>query len=100
MIASFSAVQPIGATCSSPPQLVGRETGALCQRLELSPHDGWVHAAMERSLREAAIGAGNNVLAADQPSQPRDAFSDELGMLHHVGCVTDDAGNEHLVPRQ
>ena len=57
-------------------------------------------ALVERLLREAAVGAGDDVLAADQLGEPHDALGDQLGMLDDVGGVADDAGDQHRALRQ
>ena len=57
-------------------------------------------AAEERALGEAAIGAGDDVLAPDQPGEAHDALGHQLGMLDDVGGVADDAGDQHLARRQ
>ena len=49
---------------------------------------------------EAAIGAGDDVLAPHQLGEAQDAVGDELGMLDHVGGVADDAGDQDLAGRQ
>src|SRR5713101_4474784 len=54
------------ACTASIPQLLAREPRALDQRLELRPHDGRMHAAIERALRKAAVGADHHVLAPEQ----------------------------------
>ena len=43
------------------PQLLARKPRALDQRLELRPHDRWMHPAIERALRETAVGARHDV---------------------------------------
>ena len=64
-----------------------------------------MHALDERSLREAAVGAGEHVLAADDTGEADEALRDELGMLDDVGVVRDHArdqllalGQRHLLP--
>ena len=59
-----------------------------------------MNAAVELLLRKAAIGAGDDVLAADEAREPQDAFGDEFGMLHDVRAVADDARGENLAFRQ
>ena len=49
---------------------------------------------------EAAIGAGDNVFAADDLRVAHDAVGDDLRMLDDIGGMTDDAGNEQLSVRQ
>src|SRR5215470_4797456 len=78
----------------SAPQLLAGEARAFDQCLELGPHDGRMNAAMERALREAAVGPGDHVLAPQQTREPYDPLGDELRMLHHIGGVADDAWDE------
>src|SRR5262245_56583062 len=73
----------------SAPQLLAGEPRALCERFELRPHDGGMNAAMERALREAAVGPGDDVLAAEKLGEPHDPLGDERGMLDDVSGVTD-----------
>src|SRR3954469_5021331 len=76
------------------PELLAGEARSLDQCFELGPHDGRVDTAMERTLREPAVGPGDDVLAAENAREPHDPLGYELRMLHHVGGVTDDAGDE------
>src|SRR6516165_12244205 len=57
-------------------------------------------AARERALRETAIGAAHDVLAADQLGEPHYALCDELGMLDDVGGMADHAGDQNLAGRK
>jgi hypothetical protein len=59
-----------------------------------------MHATVKGALGEAAVGAGDHVLAPQQVGKPRDAFGDQLRMLDDVGGVADDPGNEHFAVRQ
>src|SRR5689334_1378858 len=59
---------------------LGRELGALRQRLELGPGDLRVHAAAQPAIRR-----GNHVLGPDRLSEPADAIGDKLRMLDQVG---------------
>ena len=69
-------------------------------RLELLPDHRVVHlGAVERLRREAAVGAGHDVLAADELGEAHDPLGDQLGMLDDVAGVGDDAGAEHLALR-
>ena len=52
------------------------------------------------ALREAAIGAGNHVLASDEVREIDDAVGDEPRMLDRGGVVRDDAGDQDLARRQ
>ena len=63
------------------PQLPCRKAGAFGQSGELGPHDGGVDLASGREARKAAIGAGDNPLAPNDPREPPDALRDRLGML-------------------
>ena len=84
------------ALCTAlPPQPLRREPRALDQRAELGPGDLGVHAAAE-----AAVGAGDDVLAADRAGEAHDALGDELRVLDQVGGVADHAGHQHLAVRQ
>ncbi len=74
-----------------PPQLAARELGAGNQCLELGPHQLRMDPAAE-----AAIGAGDDVLAPGDPGEIEDAVGDDLGMLDDVGGVADDARDQDL----
>jgi hypothetical protein len=56
----------------STPELAGGEPGAFNESLELGPRDLRVNAATE-----AAIGRGDDPLAADEIREPDDAVGDE-----------------------
>ena len=49
---------------------------------------------------EAAVRAGNDVLATYQLCETRDALCHELWVLDDVGSVTDYPGNQNLSWRQ
>src|SRR5580704_7701810 len=93
-------LRPCGPKSPSRPQLSARKPRALDQRVELRPHDARMHAAVKWSLRETAIGAGQQVLTPDQAGDPHNALGDQLRMLDHVGRVADHAGNKHPALRQ
>src|ERR1041385_2147543 len=59
-----------------------------------------MHAPVDFFLREPAVSAGNQVLAADVCGEPRETLGDELGMFHHVRAVADDTGHENFSGRQ
>src|SRR6185312_7205861 len=63
------------------PELPARKPGSFAQRFQLRPHHRRMHAAIERPLRKAAIGAGDHVLAADNTRQARNALGHQLRML-------------------
>src|SRR3954470_21960271 len=80
-----------------------RAAGDACSfrhGLELRPHDRWMHTPVDFFLREAAVGAGNQVLAADARGESRETLGDKLRMFHHVRAVADDARHENLAGRQ
>ena len=97
IVARMVHCRPHGPSAPEFPSSRGART--FNKRLELGPHDRRVNPLVENALREAAIGAGENVLAAHQVGQPNYPFGNERGMFHDVRCVTDDAGNEYAVPR-
>ena len=68
---------------------------ALRQRLELGPGDVAVDAAAE-----AAVGRGDDALAADQLGEAADALGHQLGMLDHVGGMAHHAGQDQPVVGQ
>src|SRR5690606_26559401 len=76
------------------PQFAARAARALAERFELRPLDRRVDAADMRRLGEAAVGAAEHVLTADELRHAHEALGDEFGMLDHVGGMADDAGNE------
>ena len=75
----------------APPQLLRRQLRTVQQRLELGPHDAGANAPVERALREAAVGAGDHVLAPDHLGQPNDAFgqttASSLPLTARYRCV-------------
>src|ERR1700680_4862494 len=84
----------------SSPKFFAGNSRALGHGLQLRPHDRGVYSPVELLLREAAIRAGDDVLAADQPRELEDAFGNKLRMLDHVGAVADNAGRQHLAVGQ
>src|SRR5215475_9783248 len=84
-----------GSQAPLSPKLRGRELGAGRQGFELRPGDLWMNAAAE-----AAIGPGDDVLAADHFGVAHDAVRDHLRMLDDVGRMADHTGNEQLAVRQ
>src|SRR5215469_17035958 len=82
------------------PELPRREIRAFTHRFEFLPNDGGMDLGTVEGLgREAAIGACDHVLAADQLRKAQEPLGDELGMLDDIAGVGDDAGNEHLAFR-
>src|SRR5690348_5189003 len=80
----------------SAPELFGGEPCALLERLEFCPGDLGVADAGT----EAAVGAGHDVLAADELGVADETLRDELGVLYEVGAVADHAGDQHRALRQ
>ena len=80
----------------SPPQALGGEPRSLDERLELGPHHRGVLALEQGPLGEAAVGAGDDALAADEAGEVHEALGHGLGVLDHGRGVGDDAGDEHL----
>ena len=77
------------------PELPGGETGPLRQSGKLEPGDAGMGIVKPHSGGgKPTIGAGNNVLSPDHSGEPHDAFGDEFWVLHQVGGVTDDPGDE------
>src|SRR5207244_4123927 len=69
------------------PKPLAGEAGAFGEHAELLPHDRGVAALGEGALGEAAVGAGDHVLAADQPGIVNDPLGYELGVLDAVRRV-------------
>src|SRR6516225_133268 len=83
---------PVAQTsCSTSPEGRRREAGAFDKRPQLGPGKAGVDPAAE-----AAIGAGNYVLTADDRRVAQDAVGDELRVLDKVGSVADDARHQHF----
>ena len=51
-------------------------------------------------MTQAAIGAGDDILFANQFGETDDAFGDQFGMFDEVGEVVDHAGEKDLALRQ
>src|ERR1700748_566500 len=74
-------------TPSNLPQTLCREGG------ELGPHHGRVHLGGEAGPGgESAVGAGDDVLPADQAGVGADGVGDQLGGLDVVGGVAEQPG--------
>src|SRR5262249_11499411 len=86
------------AACASlaAPELFGGEASAFGQGAELGEDKVGVDLGAEDALGEAAVGASDDVLAADQIGKAGDALAHELGVLDDVVRVADAAGDEDL----
>src|SRR3981081_304326 len=81
---------------SPTPQLLAGDLRALDPRLELRPHDARVHLLRAGEGGEAAIGAGDDVLAPDHLGVAPDTLGHQFGVLDQHSRVADDAGDERL----
>src|SRR5712691_8998638 len=61
---------------SSSPKFLASDPRAFGHGMQLRPHDRGVNAPVQLLLREAAICAGDEVLAADQPGESEEALGD------------------------
>jgi hypothetical protein len=77
---------------NSTPQLFGRDRGAVAQGAQLGPGDLRMDAAAE-----AAVGAGDNVFAADDVSELGDAIGNQFRVLDEIGGVADQVGLTFLL---
>src|SRR5712672_2879333 len=77
------------------PKLLRGEAGAFGEAAQFGPGEVGMDPAAE-----AAIGAGDDVLAADDLGIAQDAVGDELRVLDEVGSVADHTRHQHLARRQ
>src|SRR6516165_2547779 len=70
---------------------------AIAQCAQLLPGDRRVDLAVAGKRTEAAVGAGDHALDADDGSEALDALCDELGVLDVIGAGVDEARREYLV---
>src|SRR5579862_8453036 len=86
----------IGASPASvESQNLAGQSRALGQRAQFGPGD-----LRMRTAAKTAIGAGDEVFLADQTRVALHALRHQLRMLHHVGRMGDDAGDENLSRRE
>src|SRR4051794_22199039 len=90
------ASYPRGRHVLLAPELLRRDAGAFCHRAELGPGD----LAMRHPGADAAVRAGDDVLAADEVCVAHETLGDELRVLDHIRDVADHARDEDLVARQ
>ena len=72
------------------PQQLRGDGGALGEAFQLRPHDRAVHAAGERALRESAICAGHDAVAANDAGIAQQPLGHEVGMLDDVGRMRNE----------
>src|SRR5262249_20196372 len=73
-----------GMTVCSLPQLLRRQPRAFGQRCKLHPYDLAVDLHAPGKRAEAAIDAGDDVLAPDRAGILKDAVTDQLRMLDEI----------------
>src|SRR5262245_34442635 len=83
----------------SPPELPARETRPFRQRLQLRVGDVRIDLAEAGEGAEAAVGARDDTLAADDVGETADALGNVLGMLDEVRHRIDHAWQQDLVIR-
>src|SRR5262245_37928208 len=81
----------------SAPELLCCQTRPLRQYPELRPYDTRVDVRLASRLRrKTAVSASNHALSPDSPRKAHDALCDQLRVLHQIGRVGDDAGDNRL----
>src|SRR5205823_208755 len=79
-----------GCSTSSIPEALAGQFGAFGEGVELGPHHTRIDLGpVGRLRREAAVGASQDVLAADELRVAANALRDELRMLDKVVAVGD-----------
>src|SRR5689334_15815907 len=97
----FSLLRNADVSRSSLPQLARCQASSLGQRREFQPGDARMCVVEpERGGGEAAVSAGDDILAADQFREAQDSFGHQFRMLHEVGGVADDPRYQYLTCRQ
>src|SRR3984885_4392968 len=82
------------------PKVLARESRALHEGAELEPRHLGMNGAKTHKCSEAAIGAGDNALAADETGVALDPLGDEFRMLEHIRLGVDNARDDDLVGRK
>src|SRR5262249_29093555 len=85
---------------SAAPELLRSDGSAFRQRRQLCPSHLGVDDRPRCAGAKPAVGAGDDVLLADDTSKADDALAHELRMLDDVRRRIDDAGDDDLVLRQ
>ena len=83
-----------------PPEFPAGDSGAFCHCFEFGPHDGGMDAAVKLLLREAAVGAGDHVFAADAFREAHETLGDQFGVLNDVRSVAHHARRQNFSFRQ
>src|SRR5580658_4356462 len=91
---------PVKMFRSLPPKLPRRTRGALDQSPELQKRNLRVELAKTRRGAEAAIGRGDDALAADEIGKADNALGDEIGVFDIIGRGVDDAREKDFIVRQ
>src|SRR5262245_52049086 len=78
------------------PKLLGCQPGALGEGGKLRPHHVGIDGRLADPGAVAAVGAGDDVLAPDQPSVASDALGYQVGMLDEVRFGFDHARDQHF----
>src|SRR6516165_5391905 len=81
------------------PKLSAGNARAIDQRRELGPGDVGMHFVARARCAEAAIGAGDDALAADDAGEAQDALRHQFRMLDEMNAVRHHAGDETLAVR-
>src|SRR5258707_585601 len=72
-------------TCAAlAPQFLARQPGAVGERLQFDPDDAGMNLAGRSEAREAAIGAGDDIVAPDRPGEAADPLGDQFGVLDDI----------------
>src|SRR5438067_5053441 len=83
-IARQQTITMVGMCAALAPQFPAREAGAVGQRLQFDPDDTGMHLTGRCEAGEAAIGAGDDIVAPDRLREAADALSDHLRVLDDI----------------
>src|SRR5262245_25583369 len=89
-----------GSARRSSPEPTGRDLRTLAKGPELQPRDPGIDSRIADESAEAAIGAGDHVLLADDLRILLEALRHEPRMLDDVGEGVDHAGDQRLAVGQ
>jgi hypothetical protein len=78
------------------PELLRRYARPFSESTKLGPYDSGMNLTITGEAREATIGSGDYVFAADDIGEPDNPFSDKLLVLDEVGSVSNDTRNQSL----